>query len=236
MKTATGTATTRRGRPPRYLLSGIAVCGVCGASLRVGSQNSGVPEGAARYRVYECAGTPGGPGFHVSISQEHLDQIVTDAVLERVGDAGFETPRALDDDPDGTERRALHLEIKSHRVWLDTVWKEARRRDREHVAIAQERIVLPKIEEAQARIDRLDQLDPEIDGLRTTGSPQHTWEQLSLDQRRRIIQAVMTVRINPVPADERGRRGVDANARRVDVSWLATSRTEHDSADDERSA
>ncbi|RYF48020.1 MAG: hypothetical protein EOO27_36265, partial [Comamonadaceae bacterium] len=84
----------RRGRPARHLLSGIAVCTVCGSSLRVGSQNTrGRAEEPSRYRVYECAGSTGNTGFHVSIRQEHLDQIVTDAIIGRVLEPDFRAPR-----------------------------------------------------------------------------------------------------------------------------------------------
>ncbi|MGO4860094.1 hypothetical protein [Arthrobacter sp. 2MCAF14] len=59
-----------RGRPPQYLLSALAVCGVCGAGVRIGTQNPGKRKpgngsktsSAPRYRVYECPGSPGGGG------------------------------------------------------------------------------------------------------------------------------------------------------------------------------
>ncbi|MEL0525934.1 zinc ribbon domain-containing protein, partial [Neisseria gonorrhoeae] len=156
--------TRRRGRPPRYLLSAIAVCGVCGAATRVGAQNTGGGKHQpSHYRVYECAGAPGRTGFHVSMRQEHLDEIVTDAVLARILGPDFRVPRAREEDEDGSERRALRLEIKGHRAWLEAVRKEARRRGRPRVLAAQERIVRLKIEAAQARIDELERLNPLVD-------------------------------------------------------------------------
>lgn len=216
-------AAKRRGRPHRHLLSGIAVCGVCDAPTRVGTQNtstrrpSGAAQPPARYHVYECAGTPGSTGFHVSMHQEHLDQIITDAVLARVCEPDFHPPTALGEDEDGQERRALRLEIKSDRVWLNYVEKEAMRRKMPDLIIGQDRIVLPRIRAAQDRLEELEELDPLALGLMRARSARNTWERMPLAQRRHVVHALMIRRILPVPADERGQRGL--NIRRVDLGW-----------------
>lgn len=210
--------TRRRGRPPRYLLSAIAVCGVCGAATRVGAQNTGGGKHQpSHYRVYECAGAPGRTGFHVSMRQEHLDEIVTDAVLARILGPDFRVPRAREEDEDGSEQRALRLEIKGHRAWLEAVRKEARRRGRPRVLAAQERIVRLKIEAAQARIDELERLNPLVDELRRSQRVRDTWSGMSLIQQRHVIESLMVPRIHPVEPAERGQRG--PNARRVDLVW-----------------
>lgn len=206
-----------RGRPAAHLLSGIAVCGVCGSAVRVGSQNTRSDEQRHRYRVYECAGSPGSTGFHVSMRQEHLDQIVADAVVERVLRSDFRAPRAHEEDSDGTERRALRLEIKSLRIWLDEVGKEARRRGTEDVLTGAERVVLPKIEAATDRVEELERLDPMIVDLQDARSVRRAWDALPLAQQRHVVRALMVPRINPVLEEERGRRGL--NARRVDLGW-----------------
>lgn len=222
MSDATGGS--RRGRPPKYLLSGIAVCGVCRAPLRVGGQNAGSSDDrATRYRVYECGGRPGRTGFHVVIHQEHLDQIVVAAVLARVGDPSFQTPRALPDDADGAERQALRLEIKSRRIWLTSVWKEARRRAREDVADDLQGLVLQQNQEAQRRIDELERANPEIGSLRDSPSRQATWDALPIGQKRDIVQTLMIPTVNPVPGDQRGARGLDSTVRRVELQWRVTS-------------
>lgn len=212
-----------RGRPPRHLLSGIAVCGVCGAATRVGSQNASTrqtpvdKDQPSRYRVYECAGSRGSSGFHVSMRQDHLDQIVTDAVLARVVAAGFQAPRASQEDEDGTERRALQLEIKGHRIWLDTVRKEAERRQMPEMLARQEHIVFRKIDAARWRIHELEELDPLTLELTEATSVRSAWNRMPVLERRHIIQTLVTPRINPVMPDERGRQGL--NVDRVELAW-----------------
>lgn len=216
--------TKRRGRQYRYLLSGIAVCGVCGAPTRVGTQNTSTrrPSGAAqppvRYHVYECAGTPGSTGFHVSMHQEHLDQIVTDALLARVTEPDFHPPTALGEDEEGQERRALRLEIKSDRVWLNHVEKEAARSKRPDTLIHQQRIALPRIQAAQKRIEELEELDPLVLELKDAQSARDVWERMPLAQQRHVVKSLMIPRIHPIPADERGQPGL--NTQRVDLGWL----------------
>lgn len=210
---------TSRGRPAQYLLSGIATCGVCGAAVRIGSQNTGLGKGQpARYRVYECAGLPGAGGFHVSIQQEHLDQIVTEAVMDRVLQADFHPPRDLEDDADGTERRALRLQIKAQRLWLDHGRKEAHRRGMDHIMPPVERIVRSKIEAAQLRIDELERLNPLVLDLQGARSVRLTWQRLPRADQRRVIGALMAPRINPVPIEQRGR---GLNSERIDLGWLS---------------
>lgn len=213
----------RRGRPARHLLGGIAVCGVCGAATRVGTQNTGARQSPgdqaqpSRYRVYECAGSTGSRGFHVSMRQEHLDQIVTDAVLARISRPDFQTPRTTHEDQDGSERRALRLKIKGHRVWLDTVRKEADRRDAPLMLAHQERVVFPKIRAALARIEALDELDPLTTQLRDSSSVWNAWNRMRLPEQRHIVRLLVTPRINPVLPEDRGRQGL--NTHRVDLDW-----------------
>ncbi|WP_324701298.1 zinc ribbon domain-containing protein [Micrococcus sp. HOU01] len=217
-------ATRRRGRQHRYLLSGIAVCGVCGAPTRVGTQNTSTRrpfvagQPPARYRVYECAGTPGSTGFHVSMHQEHLDRIVTDAVLARIREPDFRPPSARAGDEDGLERRALRLEIKSDRAWLDSVQSEATRSQRPDTLLRQQDIVLPKIRAAEKRIEDLEEPDPLVLGLKDARSTKNAWERMPLAQRRHVVRALLIPRILPIPAGERGRQGI--NLHRVDLRWL----------------
>ncbi len=79
--------------PARHLLAGIAVCGgVCGAGARVGKQNQGRPQFATdgtalprkHYNTYVCSGVPGRTGFHVAMKKDHLDEVVTEFLLQRL--------------------------------------------------------------------------------------------------------------------------------------------------------
>jgi len=221
-----GATTAKRGRPPRYLLSSIAVCGVCGASTRIGSQNDGTrparsKEPVQRYRVYECAGSPGSTGFHVSIRQEHLDEIVTDAVLARVSDMDFEIPRALSEDTDDTERRALRLQIKADYIWLNRVREEAEKRVQPELFERQEQIVFPKIEAAYDRLDVLENLDPLVRRFRRAESALTIWEGMTLVQQRHVVSTLVIPRIDPISESARGQRG--PNPGRVKLIWRTHS-------------
>jgi hypothetical protein len=83
----------------------------------------------------------------------------------------------------------------------------------------QERIVLPKIEAAQARIEELEQLDPLIDDLGTSRPVRATCDALRLQQQRQVVQALLVPSVEPVPRAERGRQGLDVNTRRVAIRW-----------------
>jgi len=72
-----GRASNVRGREARWLLSGIARCGVCGAWLR--------PMLNRGRMTYACFGvTPTAPKGHVARAQEPLDAFVTVAVVARL--------------------------------------------------------------------------------------------------------------------------------------------------------
>lgn len=215
-----------RGRPPTHLLSTIAVCGVCGAGLRAGTQNAGTrgtgsaKEARPRYRVYHCAGpsaTASGR-VHVSMSQEHLDQIVTEAVLARISQVDFETPRTLrDEDPNGTERERLELDIKADEIWLDAVRREAEMKRRPSILAGQERIIRPRIESARKSLDELAQIDPIVRDLTISDPVQAHSDDMTLAERRHVIQTLVIPHINPTSVEERGQRGF--NERRVELSW-----------------
>ncbi len=151
--------------------------------------------------------------------QDYLDQIVADAVLARIPGSVLRAPRALWEDEDGSERRALRLEIKSHHVWLNAVCKGAEQRGQLTLLAVQERIVVPKIEAAQARIDVLEAQRHRVNELmlQRSRSLHDTWKSLVMAQRRQIIQSLVVPRINPIPIAERGQRGL--NPRRVDLVW-----------------
>lgn len=210
-------APARRGRPPRYLLSGIAVCGTCEGPLVAGSQRGGDKADATRYRVLECRGaSTGAPGsFHVAMSQEHLDQIVVGAVLTRVTRDGFTPPLAWADSAD--ERAALRHEIKRRHLWLSAVRREAKKRNNFRVLSSELRIVLPEIEAAEDRLELLNGLDPHITSLAKPGRTRTRWNGMDLATQRHVIQALVVPRVNPVLDTEQGQRGL--NARRVEFDW-----------------
>ena len=212
------------GRPHRYLLSGIAVCDVCDAPVRVGAQNVGSSRRSqprtdpSRYGVYECRGGVTKSGFHVSMNQEHLDQIVTDAVLARIDQPQFETPAILKDEAHRSEHDALRLELKALRIRLDAAGEDAEQAPDVALAHLQTTEADLEIRALQRRIDELQMRDPLIAELRRAGQFANlTWKWLSIVQRRHIVESLVVPRIKPLDPTERGRRGI--NADRVDLVW-----------------
>jgi hypothetical protein len=213
------------GRPARYLLTRIAVCAVCDAPVRVGSQNLGATHALfpadkpSRYRVYECRGSRGGSGFHVSMSQEHLDEIVAEALIVRMSKTFFRVPYLLKGEEARAERSALREAIKQKLDWLEEVRIEAARRGRPRTLARQELLVHPQLRELRERLDTLERVDPLIAKLhRTAPFVGLTWERMPIADQRHVAQALVLPRIHPVPPSERGHRGV--NEERVELVWL----------------
>ena len=193
--------------------------------MRVGSHKSGnaaVDAGrpAPRYRVYECAARPnaGVPGFHVAINQEHLDELIAMALFYRFLNPSFQVPRRLHrEDRDGAERASLRAQIERSRDWLESVHVETKTMGRPYLRMGQERIVMPRIFAAEARIAALEELHPQVSSLMTTRPLLQEWAELAIAERRDVIEALVVPVVDPVRDDERGRRGL--NERRVRFVW-----------------
>ena len=216
--------------PAAHLLTGIALCGECGARTRVGKQNAGrleVDENGERlprktYRTYQCIGSPGRPGFHVSMREEHLDLIVTELVLARLERADFLTTLGEQNEDIDSERQAILEEIASHQRWLDDVAAEAERRRDLRMLTEQRDLVEPKIQAAQRRLEALAGADPLVLELARSGQVREVWAERERNGdfkwRRHVIRELIVPRIHRVPAEVKGRRGL--NRDRVSYAWV----------------
>jgi site-specific DNA recombinase len=217
--------------PARHLLSGIAQCGVCGASLRVAKQNAGTSkrdeDGKAlprkTYPSYVCVGAHGraGPdgkgGFHVAMQEEHLDTVVTELLLARL-----ERPDALvligpRGQANDVERRAVLDQIASYHRYLEDVRAEAAAKLRFDLLLDQSARIEPKLKAARARLEKLVYVDPLVFTLLATGAVRSEWDTLELPEKRRILRAVMQPQVNRVSPAWRGRKGI--NHERVEPGW-----------------
>lgn len=211
--------------PAKHLLTGIAVCGICGAGTRVGKQNAGRkkydeeggPLPREHYSTYICQGVPGKTGFHVAMKKEHLDQVVTEYVLARLERPDFLAVLGQQDKGVDAERLALIDGIEGHRKYLDEVREQAAARHRPELMFDQEDRVRPLIDAAQRRLEQLAATDPLVLDLASSGDVRGAWEKLELADMRRVIRALMTPRINPVGKGAKGWKGV--NYDRVDPGW-----------------
>lgn len=221
----------------QHMLSGIARCSICDSIVRVGKQNAGTrkavfdedgnpvmnkngkPKKVADgyYHTYQCQGAPGRTGFHVSMRKEHLDDAITEVVLQRLEQPDFLARLGQKDDTVDHERQAVLDEIAGHRAWLEQVKADARERGRPGYYLDELEVTEPKIRDAQRRLEALVQADPEVIDLARSGAVRDLWEEMDLATRRRIISAVVIPVIKPVPEGQRGRRGI--NTDRIELIW-----------------
>lgn len=199
--------------PAKHLLSGIAVCGVCGAGTRIGKQNAGKqrydPETVeklprAYYNTYLCHGAPGKTGLHDAMPEKHLDLLVTEVVLAWIQRPGFLARVGQEDNGVDEERAALLGEIRAHREWLEQVRAVAERERNVTALFDQERRVQPKIDAAQKRLESLTATDPMIIELAGSKDVEARWEELSIVDRCLVIGLLVEPRIHRVRDDERG--------------------------------
>lgn len=193
--------------PPRagggkrvHLLSGLALCGVCGATMRTATTKRG-------YGVYQCT-----DGQHVARNREKLDELVRDAVLLRLGQPDALELITRDDTHDAAE---LHKEATAAREALDamaamygagTMTLSAFQAG---TAAAQQRLDAVEAQMVDAgRADRLGNLVGAED-LRAA------WDGLDLARKRGVIDALMVVHVDKTI------RGARFRPEDVRIEWRA---------------
>lgn len=183
----------------KHLLSGIAVCGTCGAPVVV-QKNRG-------FLAYLC------PRFHVSRRQDHVDTLVTAVVQGRLA-----RPDALEllsgDHSDQRVREALG-EVAEKRARLESFYDSAAEGKLTAMALARiEARLVPEIEAAERRARHVS-VAPVLSQAvgRDIGEQ---WPGLPITVRREIIRLLVTVRILPAV---RGARTFDPES--VKIEWCS---------------
>lgn len=198
-----------RGVSTRYLLSGIAECGVCGAWMRP-LTNRGRP-------TYVCAGTvPTAGKGHVALARPPLDALIEETVI------GFlEQPNlwqqllvAQHDGDSGAAQAAKELADLEARL---TQFEESAASggiSAQGFARIEARL-LEQIEDARQRTAP-QHLPPAVQALAGPGARQR-WGEMPLDQQRQVLRYLMRVVVHR-SSQPRGSRGFDPS--RVNVIWL----------------
>ncbi|WP_216870548.1 recombinase family protein [Modestobacter excelsi] len=187
---------SQRDSAVKHLLSGIAVCGVCGGRVRVQKNRGSL--------AYLCV-----DGFHVSRNEQDVDKFVTKVIVE-----WLKRPDVADlhVDTENSEQAAALAEAEEKRARLDGFYDAAAAGDLSPQALSRiEARLLPEIEAAERRA-RPTWSSPLIAEMAGPGA-EDRWEGLLLPQRREIISTLMTVRINPAV---RGARKFDEESIAVD--------------------
>lgn len=197
---------TNRGRPAKWLGTGIYLC-PCGSTLDVG------PREAYRCRSLRVAG---GGGGHVRRSASELDKFVAGVVIARLSfDDGAEVlprPARADVDLAGLHRQAAALrEIKARYAACLGRGECPDDMDPAEFAIARKanREALVAVEAQLTVTVEISPLTPFAGGE----DPRVVWKRLSLGQRRSVVQTLLVITVLPV---ERRGRGFDPTAIRID--------------------
>jgi DNA invertase Pin-like site-specific DNA recombinase len=195
---------TRRTGPNRgrFLLSGLAVCGVCRAYAHAGGN------GRANHPAYRCSGSTG----HFSRMSAPVDAFVQEVMVARLARADamdLMTSSPADNGPD------LALEAVGLRARLDAIAVEFA--DGELTAsqlrIATERMRarLETVESEMADAGRVDILGPLI----ASSDVQAAWDEFSAAKKRAVIATLATIVIYP---PGRGVRKFDPDT--VGIEWV----------------
>lgn len=191
----------------RYLLSGIATCGRCGAKVKTGQSRS--QRGQPR-RLYQCS-----QGDHVWRAVRVADHVVVSTVLIRLQSMSPEKRMALlapDADPElEAEASRLRARIETYLDLLDSGdITKAQFRDRRSKAMA----ALKVIERKQAQASSA----PVLSEIMSAEDVRASWDATPFDRQRSILDTLVGVAINP-GAKIRSNSALNQQTAAVAVTW-----------------
>jgi site-specific DNA recombinase len=187
-----GRRTSYRGTEPRYLVSGIAECGVCGGPCYVG-KNHGKPS-------YVCRN-----GGHVSRLVSDVDPVVIDKMIRIINDHRVNVFLFHDEDDENSGNESAEWGAKAQLLQgrLDEYSESAANGEiskAEYLKISNN--LNSQINEANRKAaETAVTSDPMLELLYR--EPKKVWEGANMDQRRRLIRAAVNVRILKTGAGQR---------------------------------
>jgi DNA invertase Pin-like site-specific DNA recombinase len=196
------------------LLTGVATCGVCGASVHAG----GASKQQQGWRTYRCSGSTG----HVARRADPVDQLVGEVIIARLSQ-----PDARDllvdrerPDVDALRTKAMALRARLDQLatdFADGVLTASQLR----TATERVRSNLAAVEAQMTEAGRVDVLGP----LVNTDDVRKVWEGLSVARQRRVIDVLMKVVIHSpgrgtrIARDDAGRYDLGKVAETVRIEW-----------------
>lgn len=189
-----GRRTSYRGTEPRYLVSGIAVCGVCGGPCYVGMNH--------KKPTYVCRN-----GGHVSRLVSDVDPVVIDKMIRIINQQRVNVFLFREDDGEGrsTGNESAEWIAKAQLLQgrLDEFSESAATGEiskSEYLKISGS--INKQIAEANSKAaETAVNSDPMLELLYR--EPEEVWESANMDQRRRFIRATIDVRILKTGAGQR---------------------------------
>lgn len=183
------------GPARRWLLSGLATCGVCGATMK-----GGVVRGI---RVYRCS-----KSAHLARKRDDADHYVAEVVIERLSRPDAVDLLAQRDAPDVDAMRAeLRVAQQGEANTLSLVARGLTSMQTAEATLRDVRKRIGELEAAMTDAGKVDVLGP----LVTAGDVRAVWESLDVDRQRAIVRALMSIEMRSpgkgsrAPRDEVGR-------------------------------
>ena len=162
----------------KYLLSGIARCGVCGRAVKVQPQRH-------EYMTYLCK------KFCVARKLEWVDDLVVGLIVARLSEPDA---RSLFTDADDDVSETLEA-VRDKRARLEEFYEAAMRGNLTAAGLGKiEAQLLAEIEVLESRIRRYDVPTVVYD---LAANPAACWATLSLEQQREVVRTLVEIRILP---------------------------------------
>jgi site-specific DNA recombinase len=189
----------------RYLLTGIARCGLCGAKVVARPRDDG-------RRSMVCATGPGFTGCgKLRVLAEPLEQLVASAAIHRLSSAELSAALKTDGEADDGTEAIVALEDK-----LAELGRQWARGEREDAFVAGARRDLERqLDDARRRVVKSTKANVLAD--LGDGLIADLWPELTLDRQRAILDVIIESVV--VNSAVKGRNRFDAE--RIDVRWRA---------------
>lgn len=200
--------TNLAGNARKYLLTGWATCGVCGARLVARPRRAGVGS-------YVCAKGPGFHGCgHLGVMAAPLEAYVSEAVFMAVDDE--ELVPYLRSIPDRAEDQLL-VTVGEAEALIERLGAEYGRGEMSRLAFqAAERAAVARLEAARGALGRQTRRQVAGSWAAQGRKLRSAWPQMDLLVRRAILEGILrSVTVGP------GVRGLNRfDSRRVSIQWL----------------
>lgn len=207
--------------PRRQPFTGLVRCGICGGSMDrdvVRSRKASAGEGPERpsWATYKCHKRPGRDNCgRLSVAAGPVEALVVEAVFQRL-----EVPELGElvnqrGDVQGDDLGAEVAACEARRMELAEMWAAGDLSRGEWMTA--KRLLDTRLETARRRLARRSGTEALGPYVGSAGLLRESWPELSPDQRRAILAAVVD-RVTIRPATRRGRV---FDPERVDVTWRA---------------